>query len=314
MTRDYIVTGGCGFIGSNFVNYLCDHTDGTVHVLDKMTYAADIGNILQKNYKDNRVVVTCCDLATSKSVIADALNGENVKAIFHFAAESHVDNSITGPEIFIDANVYGTFNLLQKAREYNVPRFVHVSTDEVYGALGLDDPSFKESNPLEPNNVYSASKASADLIVRSFNKTFGLDVVTTRCCNNYGPRQHDEKLVPKVISNALNDKPIPVYGKGENVREWIYVEDHCKAIYEVYKNGQAGEVYNIGSGKEIQNIEMVKLILDIVGKPHDLIEFVDDRLGHDFRYSINSDKLNSIAKIDYKDFKEGLEQTIQWYR
>ena len=310
----YIVTGGCGFIGSNFVNYLCNVTDERVHVLDKMTYAANSGNILLKNYKNNRVTVNQCDLANNTWSVDDVLKRGDVKAIFHFAAESHVDNSISGPQIFIDANVTGTFNILQKAKEYDVPRFVHISTDEVYGTLGIDDPSFEETKILEPNNVYSASKASADLIVRSFNKTYGLDTVTTRCCNNYGPRQHKEKLVPKVIHNALNVIPIPVYGSGDNIREWIYVEDHCKAIYEVYKNGTSGDVYNIGSGKEIENIEMVKLILDIVGQPHDLIEFVTDRLGHDFRYSINSDKLNSIAKINYRDFTEGLERTVQWYK
>ena len=184
----------------------------------------------------------------------------------------------------------------------------------MYGALPHDGPSFLESKVLEPNNVYSATKASSDLLVRSFYKTYGIDAVTTRCCNNYGPRQHTEKLLPKVINNALNDLPIPVYGKGDNIREWIYVEDHCKAIHEIFQSGNSGEIYNIGSGYEINNLDLVKKVLALVKKPYSLIEFVKDRPGHDFRYSIDCNKLNTLAPLSYKDFDEGLKETIHWYK
>ena len=251
----YIVTGGCGFIGSNFVNYLCRNTDDQVIVIDSLTYAGRVEHI-QQEYMETcsgtgeepiwgRVRLFQDDIS-QPGVLDKLLQHNKIKGIFHFAAESHVDNSITGPRQFVETNVVGTFNLLESVRAHAPDiRFLHVSTDEVYGALLEDGPSFLESKVLEPNNVYSATKASSDLLVRSFHKTYGLDVVTTRCCNNYGPRQDTEKLLPKVISNALNDITIPVYGKGDNVREWIFVEDHCRAILEVFDKGESNEIYNL---------------------------------------------------------------------
>ena len=307
----YIVTGGCGFIGSNFVNMLAGDTDSNIIVLDNMTYAADEDNI---NTCD-RVRVIKTDIGEQSSVLDDIFAHNNVLGIFHFAAESHVDNSITGPRIFVDTNFVGTFNLLDTLRQRDWGgRFVHISTDEVYGALSEDGPSFLEGKLLEPNNVYSATKAGSDLLVRAYNKTYGLNVVTTRCCNNYGPRQDKEKLLPKVISNAINDVSIPIYGRGDQVREWIYVEDHCRAIWEIFKLGESGEIYNIGSGIEITNLELAKKVLSNVDKPYSLIKHVTDRLGHDFRYSIDSNKFRNLTQdFEFTDFVTGLKKTIQWY-
>lgn len=312
----YVVTGGCGFIGSNFVNMLIKKTDKSVVVLDNMTYAANEDNI----EKCDRVRVIKTDISDNTHVLDDIITHNNLSGIFHFAAESHVDNSISGPGVFIDANVTGTFNLLDTIRRRDWDgRFVHISTDEVYGALSEDGPSFLESKLLEPNNVYSATKASSDLLVRSYNKTYGLNVITTRCCNNYGPRQHREKLLPKVITNALNDQSIPVYGKGDNVREWIYVDDHCDAIWKLFSLGVSGEVYNIGSGIEKSNLDLVKTTLSVVDKPYSLIKFVNDRPGHDFRYSIDNNKLKNLLitnkqEINFTSFNEGLKTTIDWYK
>jgi dTDP-glucose 4,6-dehydratase len=305
----YIVTGGCGFIGSNFVNYLAEAVPYDIHVIDSLTYASNKSHIS----KNPRVSVYEEDI-TKPGVIDCFLKYTSVKGIFHFAAESHVDNSIDGPSQFVQTNIVGTFNLLESVRKHSKCRLIHISTDEVYGALREDGPSFLESKVLEPNNVYSATKASSDLLVRAYNKTYGLDVVTTRCCNNYGPRQHTEKLLPKVISNALNDVSIPVYGKGDNVREWIFVEDHCRAIWEMYNKGKSGQVYNIGSGYELSNLSLVKKVLQVLKKPYNLIKFVNDRPGHDFRYSIDCSKLRAIADIEYTDFNDGLKETIEWYK
>ena len=307
----YIVTGGCGFIGSNFVNMLTDTTDSNVIVLDNMTYAADKHNIT--DHKRVRIIET--DISDDTGVLSDLLLHNKVLGIFHFAAESHVDNSISNPRIFVDANIVGTFNLLDTLRRDDWDgRFVHISTDEVYGALLEDGTSFLEGKLLEPNNVYSATKAGSDLLVRAFNKTYDLDVVTTRCCNNYGPRQHKEKLLPKVISNALSDVKIPVYGRGDNVREWIYVEDHCRAIWEIFTLGQSAEIYNIGSGMEITNLELIKKVLSGLGKSYSLIKHVTDRLGHDFRYSIDSRKFTDlVGDFKFTDFDEGLNRTVEWY-
>jgi dTDP-glucose 4,6-dehydratase len=310
----YIVTGGCGFIGSNFVNYLCDTTDDTVFVIDKMTYAANEGNIDLDNISRGQARTYKCDLAIGCDSLKHMLQHSDVKGIFHFAAESHVDNSISDPSVFVDANILGTFKLLEAIRACNPGcRFLHVSTDEVYGALDEEGPSFLESKLLEPNNVYSATKAGSDLLVRSYNKTYGMDVVTTRCCNNYGPRQHVEKLLPKVISKALKGLPIPVYGKGDNIREWIFVEDHCKAIWSIFNKGITGEVYNIGSGIEVTNLDLVKKVLSKLNKSFNLIKFVNDRPGHDFRYSIDSNKAKTLTEFTYKDIDEGLDETIRWY-
>lgn len=307
----YIVTGGCGFIGSNFVNFLDKIVDEEIIVLDNLTYASDSDNL---NDSD-KVRVVKCDITDNKCVNNLILHN-SPKAIFHFAAESHVDNSITDPCIFVHTNTVGTMNLLQAVNK-NSPstKFVHISTDEVYGALDHDGPSFLETKLLEPNNVYSASKAGADLLVRAYHKTFGLDVVTTRCCNNYGPGQHTEKLLPKVIFNALNDITIPVYGKGDNIREWIYVEDHCKAIWEVYNKGTSCEIYNIGSGVEINNLELVKKVLKNLNKPFSLIKLVTDRAGHDFRYSIDNRKFKCLSpEFNFESFDNGLKKTIEWYK
>ena len=307
----YIVTGGCGFIGSNFVNMLTDTTDSNVIVLDNMTYAADENNI---NTCD-RVRVIKTDIGEQSSVLDDIFAHNNVLGIFHFAAESHVDNSITGPKIFVDTNLVGTFNLLDTLRQRDWSgRFVHISTDEVYGALSEDGPSFLEGKLLEPNNVYSATKAGSDLLVRAYNKTYGLNVVTTRCCNNYGPRQDKEKLLPKVISNAINDVNIPIYGRGDQVREWIYVGDHCRAIWEIFKLGESGEIYNIGSGMETTNLKLIKKVLSGLGKSYSLIKHVTDRLGHDFRYSIDNRKfMDLVGDFEFTDFDEGLKRTVEWY-
>lgn len=323
----YVVTGGCGFIGSNFVNYLCDTSDETVFVIDKMTYAANESNIDLEYLRTGQVRVYKCDLGVGCDALDKILEHNEVDGIFHFAAETHVDNSINGPRVFIDANVVGTFNLLEKCREHNIPRYLQVSTDEVYGALTETGPSFTEGMRLDPNNIYSATKASADLLVRAFHKTHGLNVVTTRCCNNYGPRQDTEKLIPKVISNALNNVTIPVYGKGVNVREWIHVFDHCTAIKAVFDHGETGEIYNIGSGIEVKNIDLVQRILKIIGRPASLIKFVKDRAGHDFRYSIDCSKFDEMVTVgetpkddiwalqfNKDNFNEGLEQTIEWYK
>ena len=308
----YIVTGGCGFIGSNFVNYLDTIVDDEIIVIDNFTYA---GDVLFLNESD-KIRVVKCDITKDKDTIQQLINHNNPKAIFHFAAESHVDNSITDPTIFVHTNTVGTLNLLEALRGNNdTTRFVHISTDEVYGALDHEGPSFLETKLLEPNNVYSASKAGADLIVRAYHKTFNLDVVTTRCCNNYGPHQHKEKLLPKVIHNALNDIKIPVYGKGDNIREWIYVLDHCKAIYEIYKNGNSGDIYNVGSGTEISNLDLVKSVLKSLNKPFSLISLVKDRPGHDFRYSIDCSKFKQlIPNFKFTKFDNGIEKTIQWYK
>jgi len=307
----YIVTGGCGFIGSNFVNYLADIVSDEIVILDNLTYASDSKNVPDRD----GVRVVKCDI-TDSNCVSNLILHNKPKAIFHFAAESHVDNSIKDPTKFVYTNTVGTMNLLQAVNEHSLKtRFVHVSTDEVYGALDHDGPSFLETKVLEPNNVYSASKAGADLLVRAYHKTFGLDVVTTRCCNNYGPRQHTEKLLPKVIYNALNDIEIPVYGKGDNVREWIYVLDHCKAIWKVCAQGQTNEIYNIGTGVEINNLDLVKKVLKSMNKSFNLINFVTDRAGHDFRYSIDSTKFMSLpGEFKFTNFDEGLKKTIQWYQ
>ena len=237
--------------------------------------------------------------------------------VVNFAAESHVDNSINNYQPFIDTNILGTINLLACAREYGkLDKFIHISTDEVYGSLELDDDnSFTENTPYKPNSPYSASKASSDHFVRAFNVTYGLPTIITNCSNNYGPAQNAEKLIPKIIQNALNDKQIPIYGKGDNVRDWLYVQDHCKAINLVMKKGRIGETYNIGGGTEVSNLDLAKGILKILGKPESLISFVDDRLGHDKRYSINYDKIkNELGYTPDYDITKGLILTIEWIK
>ena len=306
-----LVTGGCGFIGSHFLEYLlANDPEATVINLDALTYAAQGVNLLR--VIDNPRYLfskgNICDAAAVDTVMKHA------QYVVHFAAESHVDRSIEGPAEFVKTNVLGTQVLLDSARKHGIKRFVHVSTDEVYGSLGPKG-SFTERSMLAPNSPYSASKAGSDMIARSYWKTFGLDVCVTRASNNYGPHQYPEKLIPVVIKQALEDNPIPVYGDGMNVRDWIHAKDHCAAVYKVLKEGKAGEVYNIGTANELPNLVLIKKILAILGKPESLISFVPDRLGHDRRYAIDPTKTRKELGWDAQiDFDQGLAETVAWYR
>lgn len=309
-----VITGGLGFIGSHLLEVLLAKTEATLHCFDNETYAADL-KFKETHSNNNRIVFYKTDISDSKQIpkLTD------IDYVVHLAAESHVDNSINGPEIFVLTNVLGTFNMLEFARNNNVKKFIHVSTDEVYGSIAsaeLLSNAFRETTLLDPSSVYSSTKASSDLIVNSYYKTYKLNTCITRCCNNYGPRQNREKLLPKLITNALKDKSIPVYGDGSNIREWICVTDHCNAILSVLKNGKAGEIYNIGSGVTISNIELVKLVLDKLGKNKDLIKFVGDRKGHDFMYAINSKKIKNelgwVPEVNF--FQSGLDLAIDYYK
>lgn len=307
--KKILVTGGCGFIGSNFIRMmLTRHADLQIVNMDKLTYAGERGNLKDFD-NDARYTLAVADII-DKNAVLSAL--KDCDAVVHFAAESHVDRSIEGPMEFITTNVLGTFQLLECAKQSNIKRFVHISTDEVYGSLG-ETGIFTEKSPLAPNSPYSASKASSDMIVRSYVHTFNFPAVITRCSNNYGPYQHPEKLLPLMISNALNDKKLPVYGDGLNVRDWLYVEDHCEAIDAVLHKGTIGEVYNIGGHNEWRNIDVVKLLLKSLGKDESLISFVKDRPGHDRRYAIDAGKIKEALGWSPKtDFPEGLKKTIQW--
>ena len=299
------VTGGAGFIGSNFAHYMSQYD---VVILDKLTYAANMDNLHPLDFPVKGV-----DLAYKKR-LEELFNQYKPKFIFNFAAESHVDNSINNVHPFIDSNIIGTVNLLDLSVKYNVERFHHISTDEVYGSLEYDDPPFTETTPYNPLNPYSASKAASDHFVMTYHNTYGLPVVITNCSNNYGPRQHIEKLIPKTISNIMSNKKIPVYGKGENIRDWIYVEDHCRGILDVFYGGQIGEKYNIGGECEIRNIDLVKMIIKLMDASEDLIEFVDDRPGHDLRYAIDNAKIkNTLSFKPHYTLEEGLKKTIEWY-
>lgn len=305
-----LVTGGAGFIGSNFIRYMVNkYSEYEIINLDDLTYCGNLENLKDIENKDNYSFVkgNICD----KSVVDELV--EKSDYVINFAAESHVDRSISDPEIFIKSNVLGTQVLLNAAKQYGVEKYIQISTDEVYGSLGKTG-YFKETTPLQPNSPYSASKASGDLITRSYGETFGLPINITRCSNNYGPFQFPEKLIPLMISNALEDKKLPVYGDGKNVRDWLHVYDHCQAIDLVLHDGKLGEVYNIGGNNEKQNIEIVKLILSQLDKDESLIEFVTDRLGHDRRYAIDSNKIqNDLGWSPKYSFDVGIEQTIQWY-
>jgi len=308
------VTGGCGFIGSNFVRYILQHYNpASVSNVDVLTYAGNLANLdgVAQQYGE-RYEFFKADIADAEQM--EALMTEHTfYAVVNFAAESHVDRSINDPQNFIHTNVVGMSILLDCARRHGVQRFVQVSTDEVYGSLG-ETGKFTEQSPLEPSSPYSASKAGADLLALACHRTFGQDIVVTRCSNNYGPYQFPEKLIPLMIVKALRGEPLPVYGDGRNVRDWIHVEDHCAGIVSALFEGEAGAVYNFGGNSEMVNMEVVKRILDKLGKPHSLISFVTDRLGHDRRYAIDS----SFAQQELKwkplrDFREGLETTIDWY-
>ena len=301
-----LVTGGAGFIASNFLHHICLKGYDDVVVLDKLTYAGDYENI-----RDLPITFYQTD-------IADEHNCEFIfkkhrpQSVFNFAAESHVDNSIKNCSEFIHTNINGTVNLLNLSVKYDVSRFLHVSTDEVYGSI--EEGSFTEDTIYNPRNPYSASKASSDHFVMAYHHTYGLPTVITNCSNNYGPRQHIEKMIPKTITNILQNKKIPVYGKGEQIRDWLYVQDHCEALMEIFYGGGVGEKYNIGGQCEMRNIDMVKLIIKIMNASEDLIEFVDDRPGHDYRYSTDITKVNNTVAWKPKfNLKESLFKTIEWY-
>lgn len=306
-----LVTGGAGFIGANFLRLMVDkYPEDRFINIDALTYA---GNLKSLSGLENVPNYVFHKLNILDEALEEVFRTEQPSAVIHFAAESHVDRSITGPMEFARTNVLGTLQLLELARKYQVTRYVQVSTDEVYGSLGPEG-YFSEETPLQPNSPYSASKASADCFVRAAVETYGLNASITRCSNNYGPYQFPEKLIPLMISRALADQTLPVYGDGLNVRDWLYVEDHCRAIDLVLREGKAGEVYNIGGNNERSNLEIVKLILEFLGKPASLIQYVKDRPGHDRRYAIDSSKITKeLGWSPDVPFDEGMRRTITWY-
>lgn len=300
-----LVTGGAGFIGSNFLHHLINVTDEEIVCIDKLTYAADVNNVPDsvKLYTADITSSIDCDYVFSK---------HKPSTVFHLAAESHVDNSIKDCREFISTNVFGTVNLLNLSVNHNVGKFIHISTDEVYGSV--EDFSFDEKSKYNPRNPYSASKASSDHFAMSFHNTYGLPVIVTNCSNNYGPRQHQEKLIPKTILNLLENKKVPVYGKGDQIRDWLYVQDHCEALWLISQKGKIGESYCIGGECEVKNIDLVKNIICIMGKNEDMIEYVKDRPGHDKHYSTNIDKIkNDLGWSPRFNLEESLQSTIEWY-
>ena len=310
--NNILLTGGAGFIGSNFINYILDeHSDYNIINLDKLTYAGNLENLVtsegKKNYRFVKGDITNAELVNS------LFQKYDINYVINFAAESHVDRSILDSEVFFRSNVLGTNVLLEAARKFNIEKYVQISTDEVYGSLGAEG-LFTEDTPLHPNSPYSASKASADMMAMAFYHTYGLPVVITRCSNTYGPFQFPEKLIPLMIINSLNGKKLPVYGDGMNIRDWIYVIDHNKAIEQVFEKGRIGEVYNIGASTEMPNIEIIKLILNKLGKSEEMIEYVKDRPGHDRRYAIDSSKIkNELGWEPLFSFEEAISKTIEWY-
>ncbi len=310
-----IVTGGAGFIGSNFIFYMLKkHPQDRIVCLDSLTYAGNLSTLApvmdQPNFRF--VKLDICD----RSGVYKLFEEEHPDVIVNFAAESHVDRSIANPEVFLQTNIIGTSALMDACRKYGIKRYHQVSTDEVYGDLPLDRPDlfFHEDTPIHTSSPYSTSKASADLLVMAYHRTYGLPVTISRCSNNYGPYQFPEKLIPLMIANALADKPLPVYGEGLNVRDWLYVKDHCKAIDMILQNGTVGEVYNIGGHNEMKNIDIVKLICEYLQKPESLIEHVQDRQGHDMRYAIDPTKIHKeLGWLPETMFKDGIRLTIQWY-
>ena len=308
-----IVTGGAGFIGSNFIYYmLSEHPEDKLVCIDSLTYAGDL-SVLSPVM--DKIVFYRTDIR-NKEEIDRIFQIESPDIIVNFAAESHVDNSIENPVIFLDTNIIGTAVLLDACRKYGITRFHQISTDEVYGDLPLNEPELKftEASPLKPSSPYSASKASTDLLVLAYHRTYGLDITISRCSNNFGPNQNREKLIPKTIYNAIHDIPIPIYGNGMNIRDWIYVEDHCRAVDDILRKGRNGEIYNIGCSNEISNIDIVKQILHMLGKPESLIVYTKDRKGHDLRYALDNSKLvNEIGFRFIDDFDSNLEKTIRSY-
>ncbi|MES9683092.1 dTDP-glucose 4,6-dehydratase [Gottfriedia acidiceleris] len=307
------VTGGAGFIGGNFVQYMVNkYSSYDIYNLDALTYAGDLTKHKEIENNENYHFVKV-DISNREEIV-ELFNKEKFEYVVHFAAESHVDRSITEPEIFVKTNVLGTQVLLEASKAINVKKFVHVSTDEVYGELDFDPTTFfTEDTPLQPNSPYSASKASSDLLVRAYHETFKLPMNITRCSNNYGPYHFPEKLIPLTISRVLNDQKVPVYGTGENIRDWLHVLDHCSAIDLVLHEGENGEVYNVGGHNERTNLEVVKTIISTLGKSEDLIEFVQDRLGHDKRYAIDPTKLEKLGWKPTYNFDTGIAQTVKWY-
>ena len=301
------ITGGAGFIGSNFAHYVSDIWDDVI-ILDKLTYAGDMDNLYPLKYPVKGV-----DLAYENR-LEELFKQYKPKNIFNFAAETHVDNSIDNVAPFIDTNIIGTINLLKLSVKYDVQMFHHISTDEVYGALKLDEPAFTENSPYNPQNPYAASKAASDHFVMTYHNTYDLPVMITNCSNNYGPRQHREKLIPKTINNILESKKIPIYSQGENIRDWIYVEDHCAGVLGISYAGDVGQKYNIGGECEMTNLELVKMIINLMNASEDLIEFVDDRPGHDLRYAIDNAKIYETISFQPEfSIEEGLKKTIEWY-
>ncbi|MBU1298290.1 MAG: dTDP-glucose 4,6-dehydratase [Bacteroidetes bacterium] len=307
-----LVTGGAGFIGSNFIHYMLEtHPDYTIVNFDKLTYAGNLENLksIENSPRYHFVKGDICN----KQDVVNAIDKFSIDTIVNFAAESHVDRSIIGAAVFIETNVLGTQVLLDAAKENEIKKFLQVSTDEVYGSLGSDG-KFTEETPLHPNSPYAASKASADLLALAYNHTFGMPVLITRCSNNYGPYQFPEKLIPLMIASALNDKPLPVYGNGLNIRDWLHVRDHCEAIDVVLHKGKISEVYNIGGNNEWKNIDIVKLLLNKLNKPESLITYVKDRLGHDLRYAIDASKIKRELGWEPRyTFEKGIDETTRWY-
>ena len=310
-----IVTGGAGFIGSNFIFHtLATHPDDRIVCMDKLTYAGNLSTLKSVMDKPNFRFVRL-DICDRESVYR-LFEEEKPDIVVNFAAESHVDRSIEDPSIFLQTNIIGTSVLMDACRKYGIQRYHQVSTDEVYGDLPLDRPDlfFTEETPIHTSSPYSSSKAGADLLVMAYHRTFGLPVTISRCSNNYGPYHFPEKLIPLMIANALADKPLPIYGEGINVRDWLYVEDHCKAIDLIIRKGRVGEVYNVGGHNEMRNIDIVKLICKELGKPESLITFVADRKGHDMRYAIDPTKIhNELGWLPETKFEDGIKKTITWY-
>lgn len=315
MSETVLITGGAGFIGSNFVYHMLkEHPDDKIVCVDCLTYAGNMSTLAEA-MKNERFVfykTNICDRAG----IYKIFETEHPDIVVNFAAESHVDRSIETPEIFLQTNILGTQVMMDACRKYGIGRYHQVSTDEVYGDLPLDRPDlfFTENTPIRTSSPYSASKASADLLVQAYHRTFGLPVTISRCSNNYGPYHFPEKLIPLTIANCLNDKPLPVYGEGLNVRDWLYVEDHCRAIDLIIHRGREGEVYNVSGHNEMRNIDIVKLICDYLGKPYSLIKHVSDRKGHDMRYAIDPTKIHDeLGWLPETKFADGIKKTIDWY-
>ena len=309
--KKYFITGGCGFIGSNFIHYILnDKRDVLVINLDKLTYAGNPKNLEQVE-NDERYIFYHGDIC-DQQIVRKIFTDHKPDYLINFAAESHVDRSIGKPDDFIQTDIFGAFTLLETARKYSIDKFIQISTDEVYGSI--EKGSFSETDPLMPRNPYSASKAGADRLAYSYFATYDLPVIITRASNNFGPYQFPEKLIPLFVTNAMENKKLPIYGDGKNIRDWLYVSDHCAAIQFIIDNGVIGEIYNIGGGNELNNLAITDIILEETNKPDSLKKFVEDRLGHDKRYSLNCDKLIALGWQPKHNFSQAMQSTINWYR